>query len=280
MLSLTSSLYHEFPLSGYIYGERQYKLTQSITVPGPETDALGELARSCDAYLIFGAYAKDELDWPGHILSLSTVIGRDGEIVAKVWKQRNIKRFYETFEISTTTVEAVRDRFRELYGAESEFPIIRTEFGNLAVSSVQLDPLIFSALAVRGAEIILRTSTLFFASDVAYTALSNNVYSAMANITDASQYGGQSIIVSPMGETMAQVESRLTEGFASAMIPIRAFRENRKIPQLTTEFTQDLFDQYVPEIPLNHLDLPADELPENGEEMKSLFDQISRWLNP
>ena len=94
----------------------------------------------------------------------------------------------------------------------------------------------------------------------------------MANITNASQYGGQSIVVSPMGEIMAQVESRLTEGFASAIVPIRVFRENRKIPQLTTEFNQDLFDQYVPELPLNHLDLIGDKVPENGKEMTSLFD--------
>ncbi len=272
-------LYHEFPLTGYVYGERSSKLTQAITVPGPETDALGELARSCDAYVIFGAYAKDPIDWPGHILSLSTVIGRDGEILTKVWKQRNIKRFYDTFEITTTTVEAVRDRFRELYGAEKEFEVIRTEFGNLAISSVQLDPLVFSALAVRGAEIILRTSTLFFASDVAYTSLVNNVYSAMSNITDASEYGGQSIIVNPMGETMAQVESRISEGFASARIPIAAFRAGRRIPQLTTELTADVFKQYTPEIPMNHLDVPESQLPQNGEQMKTLFDQISRWLN-
>lgn len=42
-------LYHEFPLTGYIYGEHLVKLTQAITVLRPETDALGGLVRSCDA---------------------------------------------------------------------------------------------------------------------------------------------------------------------------------------------------------------------------------------
>ena len=117
------------------------------------------------------------------------MIGCNDAIVFKVWKQRNIKRFYDTFEIITTTVKSVRNRYRELYGAEKEFEVIQTEFGNIAISSVQLDPLVFSSLAVRGTEIILRTSTLIFASDVAYTSLANNVYSAMANITDTSEYG-------------------------------------------------------------------------------------------
>ena len=63
------------------------------------------------------------------------------------------------------------NRFRELYGIDNELPVLRTEFGNIAVSSVQLDPLVFSSLAMKGAEIILRTSTLYFPSDVAFTAL-------------------------------------------------------------------------------------------------------------
>ena len=40
-----------------------------------------------------------------------------------------------------------------------------------------------------------------------------------------------------------------------------------------------VFDQFVQETPLNHLDLPADELPETREAMKDLLDDNSRWLN-
>ena len=59
-----------------------------------------------------------------------------------------------------------------------------------------------------------------------------------------------------MGETMAQVESRIEEGFASSGIPIAAFRAGRKIPQMTTELTADVFKQYQPETPMNHLHVP------------------------
>jgi len=272
-------LYHEFPLTGYFTGSRADKLNAALTVPGVETQALGELAKSCDSYLVFGAYVKDA-EWPGHVLSVSTIIGRDGQVAKKVWKPRNIKRFYSTFEITTTTVESVRTKFRQKYGVEEELPVLRTEFGNLAVSSAQLDPLVFAALAMQGAEIVLRTSTLYFESDVASTALNNNVYSAMANITHPSKYGGRSVIVNPMGEVMDRVDENMAEGIASARIPIGEFRKNRRIPQFTTEFTQTVFEQYQAEIPLDHLDLPESELPQNGEQMKGLFEQISRWLNP
>ena len=62
-------LFNEFPLTGYSSGSRDEKLTFTITVPGPETDALGEAARACDTYIIFGSYARDD-EWPGHILSI------------------------------------------------------------------------------------------------------------------------------------------------------------------------------------------------------------------
>jgi len=271
-------LFHEFPFSGYVYGDRQTKLDVALEIPGPETAAMGELAKSCDSYVIFGSYVKDA-EWPGHVLSITTIINRAGEVVKTVWKPRNIKRFYSTFEITTTTVESVRSKFRAKYGVEEELPVVRTEFGNIAVSTAQLDPLVFAALAMQGAEIILRTSTLFFEHDVVYTAQVNNVYSAMANIPYDSQYGGGSMIVGPDGNILTKVQGNTKEGIATAKIPIAAFRANRRIPQFCTELTQTVLGQYVPEIPLDHLDLPPDQLPQDGKEMKSLLDSISRWLN-
>lgn len=270
-------LFHEFPLSGYFFGNRDKKLQMAIEIPGEESNALAALAQECDAYVVFGAYAKDK-EWPGHVLSINTIIDRKGLIRKKVWKPRNIKRFYPTFEISTTTVESVQQRFRERYGIDDEFPVIQTEFGNISVSTAQLDPLVFNVFGMKGTEIMLRTSTLFFKSDIVYTAMVNNFYSAMANIPYNSPYGGQSIVVSPNGEVLTQIESNTEEGFASIKIPIAEFRKNRRLPQYSVAFTQSIFSQYVDEIPPNHLDLPPTELPQNGKEMKTLIDQKSRWL--
>jgi hypothetical protein len=92
-------LYHEFPLTGYSSGSRTEKLKYTVQMPGPETEFLGEIARNCDTYIIFGSYATDP-DWPGHILSLNAVINTDGELVERYWKTRNIKRLYDDREIS------------------------------------------------------------------------------------------------------------------------------------------------------------------------------------
>ncbi|MEM7610642.1 MAG: nitrilase-related carbon-nitrogen hydrolase, partial [Pseudomonadota bacterium] len=201
-------LFNEFPLTGYSSGPRADKLKFTLRIPGRETERLGEVMKACDSYLIFGSYARDD-DWPNHILSINTVIGRDGQIVEKFWKTRNVKRLGNTGEIPTTTIESVRDEYRQRYGIEAEFPVVRTEYGNIAVSTVQLDPFVYAAFAMRGVEIMLRTSTLFSKPDVQATALFNRFYSAMSNITfppdgPYAKYGGGSLIVDPSGKVMAE----------------------------------------------------------------------------
>ena len=275
-------LFNEFPLTGYSSGARTEKLRFTLEIPGPETERLGEVARDCDTYIVFGSYARDA-DWPNHILSINTVIGRDGRVAEKYWKTRNVKRLTEGGEIPTTTIEGVRDRYRERYGIDAEFPVLRTEFGNIAVSTVQLDPFVFAAFAMRGTEIMLRTSTLFSREDVIATGFYNNFYTAMSNITfppdsDYASYGGGSLIAGPRGKVLAEDPSN-DESIIEAEIPIAEFREGRRIPRYPLEVVAPVFEQYRTESPLNHLDLPADELPQTREEMKALIDRTSRWLN-
>lgn len=272
-------LYHEFPLTGYSPGGRTEKLKYTIQVPGPETKRLGEVAKACDTYMIFGSYATDP-DWPGHILSLNTVIGRDGEVAKVFWKSRNIKRLYPDREITTTTIEAVRDKYRAMYGPEEEFPVLQTEFGNIAVSTVQMDPFIFAAFAMRGTEIMVRTATLFAEEDVTDMARINNFYTTMSNIAFPETNGyraGESIIVGPNGEILAKDPSIDQDGIIEAAIPIAEFREGRKIPNYAYEMTKPILDQYVQEFPLNHLDMPREELPETGQDMKALMESVSRY---
>lgn len=276
-------LFNEFPLTGYSAGTRDEKLKFTIRIPGPETDRIGERARACDTYVVFGSYATDP-DWPGHILSLNAVIGRDGKVRKTYWKTRNITRFTAD-EIPTTTVENVRDRFRARYGIEEEFPVLQTEFGNIAVSTVQIDPFVFAAYAMRGVEIMLRTATLFDKIDVQAIASFNNFYSAMSNITFPAdsgvpaRFGGGSLIVDPRGRVLAEDPSN-EDAVIEAEIPIAAFRKGRRIPRYPLEVVSPVFDQYRQELPLNHLDLPPEKLPQTNAGMKELLDRESRWLNP
>ncbi len=272
-------IFHEFPLTGYSSGTRTEKLKYTVKIPGPETERLGRVAKACDTYLIFGTYATDD-DWPGHILSINAVINRQGELAKAFWKSRNIKRIYPDREITTTTIEAVRDRYRAMYGPEEEFPVLMTEFGNIAVSTVQFDPFIYAAFAVRGTEIMVRTATLFEQFDVQATAAINDFYSTMTNIAfpPTPKYrAGESIIVAPNGDLLAKSESLDSDDIIEAKIPIAEFRKGRRIPNYAYEMTQPVLGQYVQEFPLNHLDVPREQLPETGQEMKSLLESQSRF---
>lgn len=271
-------LYHEFPLTGYSSGTRTEKLKYTVQMPGPETEFLGEIAKECDTYIVFGSYATDD-DWPGHILSLNGVINTDGELVERFWKTRNIKRLYPDREITTTTIESVRSRYREMYGPEAEFPVVRTEFGNIAVSTVQFDPFVFAAYSMRGTEIMLRTATLFADYDVMATAAQNNFYSAMANIAfDIPGYtAGESLIVDDWGKVLAQSESQTEDDIIEAQIPIAEFRKNRRIPNFAIDVTMPVIEQYVQEFPVDHMDVPRAELPETGAAMKALMERASRF---
>jgi len=272
-------LYHEFPLTGYSAGGRSEKLKYTVQIPGPETERLAKIARNCDTYLIFGSYATDA-DWPGHILSLNAVINRDGDLAKVFWKSRNIKRIYPDREITTTTIEAVRDKYRAKYGMEEEFPVLQTEYGNIAVSTVQRDPFIYAAFAMRGTEIMLRTATLFAEEDVTDMARTNNFYSAMANFAlplNPKYKAGESIIVGPDANIIAKSKFLDQDDIIEAEIPIAEFRKGRKIPNFALDMVMPVLEQYVQEFPMNHLDLPRDQLPETGKAMKELMESVSRF---
>ncbi|MDI9347100.1 MAG: nitrilase-related carbon-nitrogen hydrolase [Methylacidiphilales bacterium] len=276
-------LFNEFPLTGYTAGPREKKLKMTIAIPGNETIKLGQLAKQCNSYLIFGSYARD-LEWPGHILSINVVINPKGEIAKKFWKSKNIKRFglEGTGEIPTTTIESVYTKYVKKYGIEELFPVLKTEYGNIAVSTVQLDPFVFAAFAMRGVEIMFRTATLFAEEDVLATARYFNLYTAMANIIfpsdkPYSHLGGGSLIVNNSGKIIAHAKGNV-ESIATSIIPIKKFREGRTIPRFSLQLVQPLFYNYQDEIPLDHMDLPPDQLPSDEKAMKKYLDSVSRWI--
>jgi len=90
--------------------------------------------------------------------------------------------------------------------------------------------------------------------------------------------GGNSLVVSPKGEVLAQ-EPGNSEAIITAEIPIAEFRQGRTIPHYPMELVMSVFEQYQQEVPLNHLDLLPEELPQTRLDMKDLLDSVSRWLN-
>jgi predicted amidohydrolase len=250
-------LFHEFPITGYNY---RWTLAEArrvaIELPGEETEALAKKARQYKTWLVFGSYVRDP-DWPDNLLSITTIMNDKGEIVDKHWKARNIKGVFFGFELFTTTTYDVLDRYVEMYGVDRVVPIARTPLGNFATSQVQREPELFRAMAMKGAEVILRTATGGFSpADIAATAMYNNVYCAICNnaaspnnglyFEDAG--GGGSAIYDPMGEELAKAPTAF-ETNVTARIPIRDFRARHRQPIVHTELVMPVYEAYRSKYP-------------------------------
>ena len=245
--------FHEFPITGWKDWTRDEILRLAIDIPGEETAAISKKAKQHGMYIVFGSYARDP-DWKGHVLSITTIIGPDGSIVAKNWKARNVKGMFggET-ELFTTTIYDVLDRYVEMYGEDAVLPVARTPIGNLFTSSIQLEPEYFRAAAFKGAEIMLRTASGgFLPLDIQATSLYNRVYTAVCNnsISPGSPFfedsnAGGSAIYGPGGETLDIARSP-NETLVTTRIPIAQFRARHRQPILHKELYLKAYEQYVP----------------------------------
>ncbi len=243
--------FHEFPITGFNAWTRKEILQVAIEIPGEESEAISEKAKQYGCYVVFGSYARDA-DWPNHVLSITTIIGPDGSVVDKHWKARNIKGVFHGIELFTTTVYDVLDEYVEMYGSDAVLPVTRTPIGNIVTSSVQLEPELFRAFAMKGGEIFLRTATGGFTPwDIQATAGYNRVYVAICNnavspdnpgFFDDAGSGG-SAIYNPRGEIIAAANTKF-ETLVAAPIPIAQFREKNRQPIVHMELYRDVFNTY------------------------------------
>jgi predicted amidohydrolase len=275
--------FHEFPLQGWNPWDRKELERLSIEIPGPETEQIAAKARQYQCYIQFGAYAVDR-DWPGHVLSITSIIGPDGRIVARDWKARNIVGVFPEFELVTTTVYNVLDRFIEMYGADAVIPVHRTDIGNLCTSSTQLEPELFRAMALKGAEIILRTASGgFSADDMKMTSIYNRVYTVIVNnavspdnpnfLDDANGGSGGTAIYGPRGEVLAKADAKFEQEVV-ARLPMAQYRATHQIPDLHLALYQPVFDRYVPR---QAPGLFSQYLPQDLKDAKRFLDEQNAW---
>jgi len=272
--------FHEFPLHGFAPWDLKQYLRVSRHPDGPEFQEIGKKAKQYNCYIALGCQMLDD-DWPGHTMNTQVLVGPSGKIIARHWKQRNMRGMWPGVEQFTTTIYDVYDRYVEMYGQDAVIPVVQTPLGNIAMSSVQREPELFRAMAIKGAEVILRTATGGFSPlDVAATALYNGVYVAVANqaISPGSPFfedsnAGGSAIYGPDGEAMAIAKSP-NETLVTARIPIGAFRARHHQPTLHPALYMDVLNGYVPRYSPN---LFADYQPEDLQDAARYLRDKSNW---
>lgn len=280
-------LFHEFPITGFSDWTREQHYRIAIEVPGPEIDEVVKKARQYNCYIVFGTYARDEKDWPGHILHLMVMVTPDGQVI-KHWKQRNVRGMFPGSEQYTSAIYDVYDRFVEMYGIDAVIPVERTDIGNIAMSAVQFEPELFRCMAMKGAEIICRVATGGFESDdMRLTSYHNSVYTMIAN-NSVSTHGrnpgffeeesfggpGRSAIYGPRGVEL--VKAGAFETKKMAVIPIAEFRARHRIPDLHIDLYRPVLEQYRARY--DH-SLYLKEQPKDKRDAFRYFQENSRWTH-
>ena len=246
---------HEFPLQGWNPWTREEILRVAIDLPGAESEAIGRKAKKYNCYIAFGCYARDK-DWPNHVLSISTIVGPSGEIISKQLKARNMLGVFGDFALFGTTVYDVLDRYVELYGWDAVIPVARTDIGNICMTPVGNEQDLYRCMALKGAEIIIRTVTGGSnAQGAAETARANNVYCVgvgnsvspdnIGFVESAGAVDGGTVICDPRGTVLARSESH-HESIVQARIPIGSFRTGRTTPEVPMALFMPVYQKYAP----------------------------------
>ncbi len=274
--------FHEQPIMGWNPWTREQVLRVAIEIPGPETEALGKKAKEYGCYITFGTYARDA-DWPGHLLLNGVLIGPEGNVVANHWKTNNVRGFIPGWDIFTTGIYDVLDRYREMYGEDEVLQVARTDIGNISCSITPRQPDVIRALAMKGLEVRLSSSSGGYSvAEAQVTAGHNRLWSVVCNQSISPEQpgfpefsgAGDTAIFDPRGQIASRAKS-VHEEFVRTTIPMAAFRRSRSLPPgVPMEMLRPVYDRYVPRDGPNS---QASYQPVDSADASRHFTSIRNW---
>ncbi|MCU0760898.1 MAG: hypothetical protein MUF07_17105 [Steroidobacteraceae bacterium] len=267
---------HEFPVQGFQPWTRKELNQIAFELPGPEVDVIAQRAKKYGCYIAFGCYAKEK-DWPDHVINMSVIVGPNGDIVSKQWKARNILGLFGEGALIGTTIYDVLDRYVEMYGWDATMPIARTDIGNIAMTAVGAEPMLYTCYALKGAEIMILTVTGGTNAESAIaTARANRTYVVGVGnsvspdnpgfLEGAGSRDEGTVVVDPRGTVLAKTANH-HEDAASARVPIADFRKTRRMPEFPMALMLPVFQQYEPVFKPNAF---LEKLPETYQESGEL----------
>jgi predicted amidohydrolase len=273
--------FHEQPIMGWNPWTLDEVLRVAIEIPGPETEALGKKAKQYGCYISFGTYARDK-DWPGHLLLNGVLIGPDGNVVANHWKTNNSRGFRPGWDIFTTSIYDVLDRYREMYGEDAVLPIARTDIGNISCSVTPGQPDVMRAHAMKGMELRLSSSSGGYSvEDAQMISLYNRIWTVVCNNSISPEQpgfpefsgSGDTAIFGANGRIAARARS-FNEEFVTTVIPLAEFRRTRVIADVPIEMLMPVYSKFVPR---NGPNAQASYVPKSAEEASRHFVSKRNW---
>jgi predicted amidohydrolase len=142
-------------------GEEHLRIAREVvpSIPGPETEFLGELCKQFDFYLVAQMIAKEPELMEDRVFNIAFVIDPRGQVIHKHYKTAFYQREPNTApsDIWNVYLERYGDDPQRLF--EAIFPVAKTEIGNIGtlICAEGSFPEAARGLALNGAEIIWRT---------------------------------------------------------------------------------------------------------------------------
>jgi predicted amidohydrolase len=253
----------------------------ALRVPGAQSEAICGRAKQYGCYIAFGGYMVDR-DWPGHVIDSMFLASPEGRIVATHWKATTQRGQRPGVDYFVTHVVDVLDAYVERYGADAVLPVARTPIGNIAMSSVFREPELYRALAMKGAEIFVRSGLGGYTqADGELTARTNRAYTLYASnalspgnpryFPDNGTLGGTAIF-GLRGERLAQ--AREHETAISATLDVAGRRAQGLIPDISWDLYAPVYAQYRSRFAPNAY---AERVPSSLEDASRLLASQRRW---
>ena len=129
------------------------QMKKAVTIPGPEIDQLGAIAKEYGLYICGGGVVEEVPEFPGRWFNTNFIVGPTGEVVLKYHKWH-----IPAYIGLGTSPHDMFDEYKEVFGGSIKdlFPVIDTEIGKLGTMTCHdgCTPEVSRALGYNGAEII------------------------------------------------------------------------------------------------------------------------------
>jgi len=129
------------------------QMKKAVTIPGPEIDQLGAIAREYELYICGGGVVEEVPEFPGRWFNTNFIVGPTGEVVLKYHKWH-----IPAYIGLGTSPHDMLDQYTEVFGSSIKdlFPVIDTEIGKLGTMTCHdgCTPEVSRALGYNGAEVI------------------------------------------------------------------------------------------------------------------------------
>jgi predicted amidohydrolase len=243
-----------FALQGWVGGGFDDLRAAAIDSEGPEVAALGAKAREHGSHISFGAWATDRA-WPGRVIAMMILIGPDGRVLARDWAPYIDATVLPDAGRHASSIESEFAAFVSIYGDDAVLPVHATPIGTLAQSQLNAAPEVFRALALKGAEILVRASPLGSQPwDLRATAALTQCFTVStqsATSTDtefgvpgSSLRAGGTAIFGPHGDVLAEAGSKWEQAVV-ATLPVGPARQARTVPRLAAHMVGPVYSTHA-----------------------------------